>query len=498
MRKIEKLTLKEKILRLPPDKKRKALEILAEKKRRREEEKYQYFVPNGKQEEFVKLVGDGQTFVCLLVAGNGLGKSAVLVNILANMMFKPVGKWFKDLPLFEKYPYLKDIRIASDPSTVINKIVPEMKKWFPKGQYTSVKAGKMYESQWKTTTGFKLDILTYEQQPKEFESADRGLIIFDEPPPVGIYKASISRLRSGGMMILGFTPTIESHSEWIKDELLDKPGLIRDKYVGFVRGDIEDNCKEHGVRGILNHKEIDRILATYNKWDLEARAHGKWTHLIGRIFKDHEMTQGVQIIKPFDIPNSWDRFRAIDWGFNNPTACLWVAIDPDDNWYVYKEHKQEGLRVEEQAEIIKGQTNKSSIRYTLIDPSTTHDIGDGSETIFNQFREAGVGPLLMAENKPGSRWGGINKIKELLQVGSKTGKPRMRIFNDCDKLLWEMNHYITHQFKHQLDKNPKEEPRKKDDHLIDCLRYLALKNPRYFGQQYSMAEEYSGDRVTGY
>ena len=57
-----------------------------------------------------------------------------------------------------------------------------------------------------------------------------------------------------------------------------------------------------------------------------------------------------------------------------------------------------------------------------------------------------------------------------------------------------MRHYITHQYKHPLEKNPKEEPRKKADHTIDCLRYLALTNPHY-GTSYDIAEDEEGKEI---
>ena len=38
--------------------------------RRHLEEKYRYYVPNGKLEEFLRGVGSGKHFVCILSAGN--------------------------------------------------------------------------------------------------------------------------------------------------------------------------------------------------------------------------------------------------------------------------------------------------------------------------------------------------------------------------------------------------------------------------------------------
>ena len=44
------------------------LEILVELNRRKEKEKIRFFTPNGKQEQFIKLVGEGNKFISIFSA----------------------------------------------------------------------------------------------------------------------------------------------------------------------------------------------------------------------------------------------------------------------------------------------------------------------------------------------------------------------------------------------------------------------------------------------
>lgn len=44
-----------------------------------------------------------------------------------------------------------------------------------------------------------------------------------------------------------------------------------------------------------------------------------------------EFNHEIHTIEPWSIPTAWPRFRAIDHGQNNPTACIWGAIDFDGN-----------------------------------------------------------------------------------------------------------------------------------------------------------------------
>ena len=44
-----------------------------------------------------------------------------------------------------------------------------------------------------------------------------------------------------------------------------------------------------------------------------------------------EFNKDVHVIKPFDIPRNWMKFRAADWGYSSPACCLWIAVDFDNN-----------------------------------------------------------------------------------------------------------------------------------------------------------------------
>lgn len=195
-----------------------------ELERLQRDRKYLFYTPNGKLESFIKMIGDNTHFINLLIAANGIGKTAGLANILANILFKQKNlPWF-DYPLFTNFPYEKKGRIISDPTTIAQTLIPELHKWFPKNLYTTYKEGKQYESKWKTRTGFELDLMSTEQEPKEFESSTLGFCLIDEPCPEAIFKATISRMRRGGIIIVAFTPL--SGSAYFYDEFVTHSDTI--------------------------------------------------------------------------------------------------------------------------------------------------------------------------------------------------------------------------------------------------------------------------------
>lgn len=188
---------------------------------RHKQNPHKYYVPNGKCEDFIRMVGSGKHFVNLFVAGNGVGKTCLAVNTLAHIVFGKSGNKYFDYPLFNKFPYPRRGRIISDPTTIQSTFIPELKKWLPPGRYKTNKKSKNYEYSWVTDTGFSWDILSYEQDPKEFESATLGFAIFDEPPPYSIFKATVARMRLGGIIIVVFTPLIGS--AYFYDEIVTHP-----------------------------------------------------------------------------------------------------------------------------------------------------------------------------------------------------------------------------------------------------------------------------------
>ena len=62
----------------------------------------------------------------MFVAANAVGKTATAANIITNICYGPQNKYF-ELPLFQKFPYIKKGRIISDPTTIKEKIIPELK-----------------------------------------------------------------------------------------------------------------------------------------------------------------------------------------------------------------------------------------------------------------------------------------------------------------------------------------------------------------------------------
>lgn len=191
-------------------------------------EKFRYYEPNGACEQYIAEVGSDKRLVTLFSAANGVGKTAASVNILANIMY---GKdnldnhWF-DHPLYREWPYPKRGRIVSEAANIEKNVIPSLEEWLPLGRYKAQKGTKSFLSKWETDNGWSFDIMTNDQDPAQFEGPTLGWIWCDEPPTETIYKACISRLRSGGVMFISATPL--NGSAWMYDTIVAKKDKTAD------------------------------------------------------------------------------------------------------------------------------------------------------------------------------------------------------------------------------------------------------------------------------
>lgn len=198
--------------------------------------------------------------------------------------------------------------------------------------------------------------------------------------------------------------------------------------------------------------------------------HGKWVQAEGVVYDDWD--RQVHIIDPFEIPASWRRIRAIDFGYTNPFVCLWIAIDDDCRMYVYRELYHTKRTVKVHAAQINALSGDETYEFTVAD----HD-AEGRATL----TESGISTR--AANKEVNR--GIEAVQERIKVAGD-GKPRLYVFRNClverdaalveakqpCSLIEEMDSY---SWKKQADGKPnKEEPEKLHDHAADALRYACM------------------------
>lgn len=207
----------------------------------------------------------------------------------------------------------------------------------------------------------------------------------------------------------------------------------------------------------------------------------KFTGLIYKGF-----AQDVAVVNPFDIPKEWEIHCGVDFGSNNPTAILWIAVDPEDNWFVVSEHYSMGKTIDYHAGVFNSHPLRMRVINIFGDPS-------GAQWI-DEFRERSVyiTPAVRTQGTTGQSWVlfGIEKVaSKMLRVPGHTvqgvthtqeqirqGIPSLFIFKNCKNTLKELESYRWREkpATQAEDLNEPSRPEKANDHAMDALRYFAV------------------------
>ena len=228
------------------------------------------------------------------------------------------------------------------------------------------------------------------------------------------------------------------------------------------------NRKSRG--GYIADSRIDGMIADWPEEVQATRIEGKFASFFGSVYKT--FNRSIHSVKPFDIPKDWRRWRSIDFGFTNPFVCLWLAKDPDENWYVYHEYFKAKTGIGEHIKEIKRRSEGEQYVETFADPENA----EGRD----QFRKAGL-PTAMAQKAVAL---GIELVQSKLKVKAD-GKPSLRIFDKCKNTLREFPGYQYSTGTKTQD--AKDIPRQKDDHTLDAVRYgiYTVDRPRKKGSAWA-------------
>lgn len=195
---------------------------------------------------------------------------------------------------------------------------------------------------------------------------------------------------------------------------------------------------------------------------------GDWSVAEGVAFPDFDTK--IHVIPAFEIPSSWLKFRACDWGFTSMAVCLWFACDEDGNIFVYREYKTKLVTADIFAGNVLQLEKEDKVRYGIIDGSVGDQRGISGPTVDEQMRLCGC-IWRYADKSPGSRIAGKNLIHRYLSINPFTHQPKLKIFDNCKELIEELGCL-------PIDKNNAEDVNTDvADHAYDALRYGIMSRP---------------------
>ena len=496
-----------------------------------------FFAPSGTSA--LAFLNDQNHDMKILRAPNRCGKTATaMVDLVLHMCDLP-----KDWPIFTQHGVKHrewagpcECGAASYTSGSLQKSVwTEFVKWVPNdqlGEYGIGPNGKRkrsYNSKdpyLELECGSDLKCHTYRQSGEAAVGAVYKRFLFDEQPPEFFFDEIAERFTTvmGGGTISATPHKVEGRPDTGAGHLMQaletgvsEKGLDISTYVMQV-GDVTDWVMPNEAKRKKYQKWIIEPVLTNNvKAQREGRSRflGEYHETSGLVYD--EWDSRIHIISPeqFKLNDDMTRYRAIDHGVNNPTACVWAAVTSDFDIIIYDEYYQRDYTIHQnvaniidvsgnlQAEqdpyedIVTGSVLKryeeredhTKFAKTVMDPrSFAKQLDTMKKTIGWMYKASGLSRVRPAGTAQATN--SIPMVKELLRVNEKRqhlvtgepGAPRLYIMSNCHEFIREINGYVWKTTVGRVDdKNHAEKPQEKNDHLMDALKYLAQIPPRYMG-----------------
>jgi phage terminase large subunit-like protein len=317
-------------------------------------------------------------------------------------------------------------------------------------------------------TGAKITFKSYEQGREKAQGAGKALIWFDEEPPKDIFEECFVRQKAGVRLRIIMTMTPIKGMTWVYDDIYlktDSPDIFVSK-AGW-----KDNP-------FLSDEQIRIMSQHLSPQVLKVRRDGEFSRMVGLVCSWFDRTKHLVDIK--DLPGG-DTYFVIDFGFNAPTAGLWIRIDRSFNWWVFDGFYRRGLTTPDIAKIIK--QKEAGIEGRI------RRIGDSAQAAdIKELNDAGIS-MSGVKKIPGTSQENWDEYRARLlekqgRIQESTGLPKLFIskhlieydddgeaFNflvkEIENLLWEESKRSDGTVE------PKSLWGKQAKHGIDAISYLA-------------------------
>lgn len=294
---------------------------------------------------------------------------------------------------------------------------------------------------------------TYEMRREQFQAAKVDVVVLDEECPIDIFTEVITRTAGigagsqSGIVMLAFTPL---------------KGLT-DVVLGFMPGGIippggshPDTPNKWMCRLTwtdcphLTEKGKEALLAEYMPHEREARTKGLPALGSGRVFP---ICEEDIIVKPFKIPEYYERAFGLDFGWNK-TAAIWGARDPTTGViYLYSEYYVGKMAPYVHANAIR---SKGKWIRGICDPRGDKSSERDGSTLIEEYRNLGL------DLTPGNNavQAGIAKELNMMESGL------LKVFSNLEHWL---NEFRVYRYD---SKEPNKIAAKQNDHLMDATKYL--------------------------
>jgi phage terminase large subunit-like protein len=413
--------------------------------------------------------------------GNRSGKTtAAILDTIVQVIpddlvpdhLKPFKRWS---------PPVKVRVVTPDLTSTLDGVIHEkIREWTPKAAFRN----KSFDGAWdkvqrilRFECGSWIQFNSSEQDREKLGGVALHRVVYDEEPRQEVRNECAMRLVDyDGEEIFALTPF--SGMSWLYDQIYEPWELALEKCsreeaeerleMRVLTVDMDDNPH-------LSEAGKARQLRKYSGPEREARKSGRFVQFSGRIYP--QLPEVIPEIAR--VPPGAEVFRGIDPGWRHMLAVVYCYLSFDDELCVFDEIALRGATVKEACDEIarrdlkwgwrkdNGAVVPLSVNWTVIDPSSRNRNAQTGRSDQQEFADHGV-YTVPGQNAVSA---GINRVKERIDAR------KLLVTANCSELQSQFKRYRWVRDTGRGEHESKAEPVKKDDHLLDALRYVCMQRP---------------------
>lgn len=339
--------------------------------------------------------------------------------------------------------------------------------------------GKNIPEHVELTNGSIIDFGSVDSGRERFQGRQYNWIWFDEDmPDEALFQELMVRLmRWNGEWWWTLTPLAEAELAF---------DMHQKALVGELDYDFEEFNMSLHENPFISEKAKKNLIALCPTPEIyKTRVEGEFLLLFGRVFK--ELRPKTHFVEPYRVDPLWTRYIVIDPG--NDFGALWIAVDKMGDAVVYREYEDRPTDVVEAARAIASMSRGERYYKFIIDPAARQKtIASKQMSVQIQLMRA-FEKFDLSSKRTGhalafgdnDRDAGIMELHTWFKT--REGRPpRLTVFDTCAKLRRELMKY---RYKKETQNTALKisDTVKKEDHLVDALRYFVMDMPRYYKEK---------------
>ena len=350
--------------------------------------------------------------------------------------------------------------------------VPILKRLIPRKDWNPIVGprGEFFGNRY--SNGSLMEGKSYDAKRESFQGPEIVITQLDEEPSEGIFDECIARGETCDGIVL-LTMTAMRGMSWPYRRL-------------YLPGQDPEKSKEMGVECFklsaldspwISDAKKRKLKALYSSDDYRIRVLGEFVHREGLVY---DFVESVHVVEPFEhLPGNVNVYEVMDPGHHH-WAYGFFAVYPDGKITQFDELHFAGATptmIQEAVKVKREMWGYKEPHTEVIADSHSWAVDEKAILSTADQLERGRYPLKL---RPGSKdhMAGIYRVREYMRFEKdslgRPGIPFFRVTRNCTMTIYEFQNYM---WKNTTPGLSDDRTSKKDDHQMDCIKYLVLDLP---------------------